>query len=54
MLMKIVKEAGFELISNEDRACLLKCVEDLQAERDGYREMIRSWRQRDAAAEEHF
>jgi hypothetical protein len=56
MLMKIVKEAGYEIISNEDRACLLTCVESLQVERDKYKNLLLTMANLDdvAYAEEHF
>lgn len=54
MLMKIVKEAGFEIISNEDRACLLKCVENLQAQRDKLQAMLMDHIAPCFDMEEHF
>jgi hypothetical protein len=54
MPTRSVEEAGSRVISDEDQACLLKCVEHLLEERDGCRREIERLRHKDAAAEEHF
>ena len=54
MLEKIVKDAGFHLVRTEDHNCLLQCVENLQRERDKYRDSLKSLLTHEEMAEEHF
>ena len=52
--MKLVKDAGYTIMSLEDQACLLKCVEDLQKQRNDLSKILRNNLFPDPALEEHF